>query len=103
MRYELVIKPEAEEDLSETFEWYEEKRKGLGYDFLLQIDAGLRLIENNPLAFRERYKGTRRHIIKRFPYIIVYRVEDLKVIVLGVLYGGRDPRWIKKKINGTIS
>jgi len=64
MKYELVIKPEAEKDLSETFEWYEERRKGLGYDFLLQVDASLRFIEKSPLAFHKRYKGTRRHIIK---------------------------------------
>ncbi len=102
MKFELIIKPEAEEDLSETFEWYEARRKGLGYDFLLHIDAGLRFIEKNPLAFPKRYKGTRHHIIKRFPYKIIYRIEDSKVIVLGVIYGGRDPKWIKKKINGAM-
>ena len=99
MNYKLVIKPEAENDLSKTFRWYENKRKGLGYDFLLQIDAGLRFIERDPFSFRERYKGTRRYIIKRFPYTIIYFIEGAKVIVLGVVHGGRDPEWVKKKIN----
>jgi len=53
MKYELIIRPEAEEDMSQIFEWYEERRKGLGYNFLLQADAGLRFIEKNPLAFAE--------------------------------------------------
>jgi len=48
MKYELVIRPEAEQDLTESFAWYEDKRKGLGYDFLLQVDAGLRFIARNP-------------------------------------------------------
>jgi len=99
MKYELIVKPEAEKDLFETFEWYEERRKGLGYDFLLQVETGLRFIEKNPLAFPKKYKGTRRHLIKRFPYTIIYHVEDAKVIVFGVIYGGRDPKWIKKRIN----
>ncbi len=98
MKYELIIKPKAEEDLSETFEWYEERRKGLGYDFLLQVEAGLRFIEN-PLAFPKKYEGARRHLVRRFPYTIIYRVEDSKVVVLGVIYGGRDPKWIKKRIS----
>ncbi len=102
MKYKLVIKPEAEKDLIETFQWYEQKRIGLGHDFLLQIDAGLRFIQNNPFAFPIRYKGTRRNIIKRFPYSIIYRVEDINIIILGVVYGGRDPKWIKKKINGFV-
>ena len=37
MNYKLIIRPEAEYDLEETFLWYEGKRKGLGYDFLLQV------------------------------------------------------------------
>ena len=34
MNYKLIVRPEAEQDLNETFKWYEDKRKGLGYDFL---------------------------------------------------------------------
>ncbi len=41
MKYKAIIMPEAENDLNETFSWYEDKRVGLGYDFLLQVDAGL--------------------------------------------------------------
>ena len=99
MNYDLIIKPEAEKDMTNTFEWYERKRKGLGYDFLLQVDAGFRFITRNPLSLRKRYKATRQHIIKRFPYSILYIVEDTKVIVLGVVHGGRNPKLIKKKFN----
>ena len=101
MNYEL-IKPEAEKDMSKIFEWYETKRKGLGYDFLLQVDAGFRFITRNPFSLRKRYKGTRQHIIKRFPYTIIYFVEATKVIVLGVVHGGRNPKLIKKIINVVI-
>jgi len=48
MRYRAIIRPEAEDGLEEAFSWYEDKKQGLGYDFLLQVDAGLRLIERNP-------------------------------------------------------
>lgn len=59
MKYKLIVSPEAEDDLSEAFMWYESKREGLGYDFLLQVDAGFRFIERNPLVFAEKYKGTK--------------------------------------------
>lgn len=99
MKYKLIVRPEAEDDLSEAFMWYESKREGLGFDFLLQIDAGFRFIERNPLVFAEKYKGTRNHFIKRFPYKVVYCVKGFRVTVLAVIYGGRDPKWIKKKID----
>lgn len=98
MAYELIIRPEAEQDLDDAFAWYEEKRQGLGHDFLLQINAGLRLLERSPLIFAEQYKGIRRHLIRRFPYKIFYRVDDRKVIVLAAIYGGRDPQWIRKRL-----
>ena len=35
MKHTVIVRPEAENDLKEAFSWYEDKRKGLGYDFLL--------------------------------------------------------------------
>src|SRR3989338_6799167 len=44
MEYKIIIRPEAEKDLTEAFVWYEMNRRGLGLDFLLQVDAGLRFV-----------------------------------------------------------
>ncbi len=98
MNYRLIVRPEAEEDLLEGFVWYENQRKGLGYDFLLQVEGGFRFIEKNPLIHPEIYRRVRRHLIKRFPYKIFYRINDSKLIILAVIYGGRDPEWMKKRI-----
>ena len=68
MKYRVVIRPETENDLKEAFSWYEDKRKGLGYNFLLQVDAGIKFIERNPEVSPAEYKGTRKLLIKRFPY-----------------------------------
>jgi len=37
----LIIRPEAEEDLSESYGWYERQRPGLGDEFLLRVEAAL--------------------------------------------------------------
>jgi len=82
VKCKVIIRPEAEHDLKEAFSWYEDKRLGLGYDFLLQVDAGLKFIERDPEVHSLDYKGTRRHLIKKFPYKIIYLVEKQKIIVL---------------------
>ena len=51
MKYGIIVRPEAENDLREAFFWYEDKRQGLGHDFLLQIDAGLSSIQRNPKIY----------------------------------------------------
>lgn len=99
MKYRVIIRPEAEDDLKKAFSWYEDKRKGLGYDFLLQVDAGLRFIERNPEIFKPEYKGTRKHIIKRFPYKTIYLVEKQKIIVLAVIHGKRSPHLVTERID----
>lgn len=98
MKYKVIVRPETEDDLKEAFSWYEDKRTGLGYDFLLQVDAGLMFIERNPEIHPSEYKGTRKHLIKRFPYKIIYIVEKTKVIVLAVVHGKRSPKFTKKRI-----
>ena len=92
--------PEAENDLKETFSWYEDKRVGLGHDFLLQVDAGLRFIERNPEISPPKYLKARKYLIKRFPYKIIYLVEKERLVVLAVIHGKRSPKLIKKRING---
>lgn len=97
MEYEIIIRPEAEEDLTKTFVWYEDKRHGLGLDFLLQVDAGLRFIARNPQIYAPVYKETRKHLVKRFPYKIIYVIEKQRIIVLGVLHGKRSPSVLKTR------
>ena len=99
MRYRVVIRPEAENDVKEAFSWYEDKRQGLGYDFLLQVDAGLRFIERNPKIFPSEHKGTRKYLIKRFPYKIVYLIEEERIVVLAVIHGRRNPKSTKERID----
>ncbi len=99
MKYKIIIRPEAENDLREAFSWYEDRRLGLGYDFLLQVDAGMRFIERNPEVHPLEYKGARKHLIKRFPYKIIYLVEEEKIIVLAVIHGKRRPSLLKKRLD----
>jgi len=35
MDYEIIIRPEARVDLLDAFNWYQEQRPGLGFDFKL--------------------------------------------------------------------
>jgi plasmid stabilization system protein ParE len=99
MKCRVIVRPEAEDDLKEAYSWYEEKRIGLGYDFLLQVDAGLNFIGRNPNIHPIEYKGTRKHLVKRFPYKIIYLVEKEKIIVLAVIHNKRSSVLIRRRID----
>ena len=99
MKYRVIVRPEAEDDLKEAYSWYEDKRTGLGYDFLLQVDAGLNFIARNPNIHPIEYKETRQHLIKRFPYKIIYLIVREKIIILAVIHSKRSLVLIKRRID----
>lgn len=99
MKYKVIVRPEAEDDLKEAFSWYEDNRTGLGHDFLMQVDAGINFIKRNPDVHPIEYKGTKKHLIKRFPYKIIYLVEEEKIVILAVIHGKRNPVLIRKRVD----
>ena len=91
MKYNLILKPRAENDLAEAIEWYESKQKGLGQKFLNQIDKYLNQIKRNPLHYPSKRLPFREAYIKKFPYIIIYEVFDLEIVVYAVFCSYQNP------------
>jgi toxin ParE1/3/4 len=52
MAVELSVAPEAELDIAEAYAWYENRRIGLGEEFLGSVDASIERIRRQPLIFR---------------------------------------------------
>ena len=97
MKYELIIRSCAENDIAEAVRWYEKKVNGLGENFLLSLDAALRTITRNPEAFPKVYKGFRRILLSRYPYSIFYIINRNKIIVIAVFHEKRNPEiWQKR-------
>jgi len=94
MKYDLIIRPEAEAELAEAFDWYEEQLRGLGSEFLISVDATVHAIVRNPRQFAKIHKEVRRALLHRFPYGVFFVVEDARIIVLAFFHAKRNPkRW----------
>lgn len=91
MKYQLTVRKEAELDILEYFNFYEEHRPGLGHDFLLCIDAVISKIERNPLLYKKIYKDLRRVPIERFPYRIFYFVQSQHIVITAIFHAQKDP------------
>ena len=96
MKWLLLIRLRAEADLAKARDRYDKVRPELGDDFLSEVGAALRKIEEDPERPLVYYRGFRRVITRRFPYKIFYRVEGERVVVFRVLHGHQDhPRWLR--------
>jgi len=97
MKRELIIRPEAELELADAFDWYEERMPGLGSEFLISVDATIHAIARNPLQHAKVHKEIRRALLHRFPYGVFYIVADNRIVVFAFFHAKRNPkRWQKR-------
>jgi plasmid stabilization system protein ParE len=87
----LVLDPAAFAELREAAEFYEESRKGLGKEFLKDVETALDSNARRPKLWRKLRGRFRRCLVHRFPYGIIYAVEDDTVYVAAVMHLRREP------------
>ena len=97
MAFQLVVEPEAEDDLANAYDWYEEQRAGLGIDFLNCINDVFRCIRDTPEMHAVAHNNVRQTLVKRFPYVVCYTVDEDPVYVVAVFHGHRDPNAWKSR------
>ena len=94
MSRRLIIRPEAEAEMAEAFDWYEHRVSGLGCDFLLSVDAVMHAILRHPQHFPRVHRIVRRALVRRFPYEVFFVDDDERIVVLSVFHAKRNPkRW----------
>jgi plasmid stabilization system protein ParE len=91
MSYNLIIEPEAELDLEEAVNWYNQQRPGLGREFIECVDEVVHRIRDNPETHPVTHRSARLALIKRFPFVVCYTFEDNTVFVMAVFHGHRHP------------
>lgn len=98
MIYKLRFLPAVEEDVLSGYIWYESKARGLGEEFLRIFYVCLSEISRNPLLYPKVYHNFRRRLLRRFPYIIYFKIERKEIIVFGLFHSARDPQTIKRNL-----
>jgi hypothetical protein len=73
-------------------DWYENRRVGLGEEFLAAVSTVIQSLETYPEGFPVVYRQTRRANLRRFPYSLFYRIVDDQIIVVACMPGRRHPR-----------
>src|ERR671938_1467293 len=100
MTYKVIVRPAAEREIQEAFDWYEEKSEGLGLEFLRAADACLAGIKRNPIASPAMYQDIRRALLRKFPYALFYMVKEERIIVLACFHAKRDPiDWMRRGLS----
>ncbi|AUX28248.1 MULTISPECIES: type II toxin-antitoxin system RelE/ParE family toxin [Sorangium] len=103
MRVELH--PEARAELRAAAIWYDERRPGLGDEFIAEVSSMLDTIGEATASF-QIWPGTspaprsiRRAIVGRFPYVIAFEVHPEHTLVLAIAHAKRLPLyWLTRAL-----
>ncbi len=95
---QILVRPEAEAEVQQAFDWYQEQSEGLGLEFLRAIEACLSGVTRNPFAYTVvKVPNVRRTLVRRFPYALFYLVDDDAIVVIAVFNVKRQPiDWLRR-------
>lgn len=89
---------QADVDVGNAVQWYEDQRPGLGIEFLLQLDSLMDRIRRTPQQFPIAKGDVRRALLRRFPFAIYFISADETVEVVAVLHQHRHPEeWERRR------
>jgi plasmid stabilization system protein ParE len=91
MTLRIVFRRAAKSEFEEAAVWYDEQRRGLGEEFIFEIDQSLASAAAAPLRYPVVYGDIRRTVARRFPYAVYFRVRSDTLVVLAVFHGRRNP------------
>lgn len=86
---ELVFRAEAEKDLEDIQDYYNEILPSITEKFFKEFFETMQFIENTPQLFQVRYRGIRIAPLYRFPYGIHYKESKSKTTIYRVLHTKR--------------
>ncbi|QDV31314.1 Plasmid stabilization system protein [Planctopirus ephydatiae] len=89
--FNIQVCSAAAKDFTESLCWYAERSTALATDFESEFDAAIQRIAESPElfpAFDERHRYLQ---LRRFPFLIIYRIIGTIIIVIAVAHTARSP------------
>jgi plasmid stabilization system protein ParE len=102
MKYKVKIEPEALADIQDITDWYNKRKVGLGKRFQAIAIKQINGLKKDPHICTIRYNEIRCMVVKNFPYMIHFYINDetRTVEVLAVFSTDRDTKiWQERTSN----
>lgn len=93
----IRIQEEARNEIHEGFDFYNLEKPGLGHEFLEELKKSLLRVSDNPYAWPKLSSNTRKCVIHRFPFAVIYSYENDEITVHAVAHLKRKPGYWKER------
>ena len=95
----FVYHPDALAEYTDGALYFDERVPGLGADFTVEMDNAIAVILEAPDRWRILEEDVRRYLVHRFPYGILYTIEDGYVLIVAMMHLSREPGYWRHRIS----
>ena len=94
MSFRYILHESAQSDYEASLKWYKERSQQAAENFVIAVDHGLQLICDNPTRWRNKYKRFYELNLKKFPFTIVYAIEEEQqlIVIVAIYHHKRNPK-----------
>lgn len=97
--FNIIILSKAEEDIDQIMLWYYDEFNNLALRFAEDLDKTFAKLKRNARFCFNIENGIRRASLIKFPYYVIFTIEDNNVIVHTIIHKQRNPEEWQKRIN----
>ncbi len=85
-------------ELDDAIAYYNNERPGLGYEFSSEFKNTILRVVDFPEAWPRISSRLRRCLFNRFPYALLYQVDEIKIQIVAVMHMRRNPGVWQKRV-----
>ncbi|NTW70238.1 MAG: type II toxin-antitoxin system RelE/ParE family toxin [Chlorobiaceae bacterium] len=95
----VVFLKYARQELDDAIQFYEMEFSGLGQSFSEEVKKAVSRIVAYPEAWPLEREDIRKCMLHKFPYTLLYSVEQTDIVIIAVAHQHRKPEyWVDRKI-----
>ena len=100
MAKRLVVLPEVPVEIEAARDWYAERSLDVALRFLADLEQVLTLIQDHPQqgAYHDDRRLYRYQRVAEFPFVVVYREYDDRLLIVACYHTSRHPDYWKQRL-----
>jgi len=100
-KMKVIFNELAKHEFEDAIEFYELEHPGLGVSFKREIKKSIKRIIKYPKAWSVERGEVRKYLAHRFPYKVLYSIEEDHIYIIAVAHQHRKPNYWIDRIDKT--
>uniref|UniRef100_UPI004049AC05 type II toxin-antitoxin system RelE/ParE family toxin n=1 Tax=Flavobacterium sp. TaxID=239 RepID=UPI004049AC05 len=92
MNFKIIILEEAKSDVRESITWYKNINPIFSKRFTNSFSNSVKQIKENPYQYQIRYDEVRVVLLRTFPYLIHFSIDNETIVIKAVFHTSRDSK-----------